>query len=43
MLLQNLKKQLMTIAFGKNGQPNKTKDNPFDEGDAFQGKPFPAL
>lgn len=33
----NLKKQLMTITFGKNGQPNKTKDNPFDEGDAFQG------
>ena len=33
----NLKKQLMTITFGKNGQPNKTKDNPFDEGDSFQG------
>jgi len=33
----NLKKQLMTITFGKNGQPAKTKDNPFDEGDAFQG------
>jgi hypothetical protein len=33
----NLKKQLMTITFGKNGQPNKTNDNPFDEGDAFQG------
>jgi len=33
----NLKKQLMTIVFGKNGQPAKSRDNPFDEGDAFQG------
>jgi len=33
----NLKKQLMTITFGKNGQPAKSRDNPFDEGDAFQG------
>ena len=33
----NLKKQLMTISFGKNGQPAKSRDNPFDEGDAFQG------
>jgi hypothetical protein len=33
----NLKKQLMTITFGKNGQPAKSRENPFDEGDAFQG------
>lgn len=33
----NLKKQLQTIKYGKNGLPHKTDGNPFDEGDAFQG------
>lgn len=33
----NLKKQLMTAIYGKNGMPVKTSNNPFDEGDAFQG------
>jgi len=33
----NLKKQLMSITYAKNGQPHKTIVNPFDEGDAFQG------
>ena len=33
----NLKKQIMSIKYGKNGQPKKTNSNPFDEGDAFNG------
>lgn len=36
----NLKKQLMTVIYGKNGQPKKTDANPFDEGDAFQGNMY---
>jgi len=32
-----LKQQLMTIKYGKNGQPKKTDGNPYDLGDAFQG------
>jgi hypothetical protein len=36
----NLKKQLMTVIYGKNGQPKKTDSNPFDEGDAFQGNVY---
>jgi len=31
------KNQLMTIKYGKNGQPKKTDANPFDIGDAFIG------
>lgn len=36
----NLKKQLMSVIYGKNGQPKKTEANPFDEGDAFQGNMY---
>ena len=36
----NLKKQLMTVIYGKNGQPKKTDANPFDEGDSFQGNMY---
>jgi len=34
---KRLKNQMMTIKYGKNGQPKKTDANPFDIGDAFIG------
>ena len=36
-MFEKLKHQLQTIRYKKNGQPDKNRANPFDEGDCFRG------